>query len=604
MASDKDTMGEDKFNTSNRLIRRLAVIDRFGLTSVTNKAFNEYFQKAVYGSLTDFVYPDEKRILIEFIDAFKGEPISRVFRFKNAKGVYRQNLLRLLSFDADPELRNINIEMVDIDSAMEVNDQLRDDALRAHISLGLTGEYTFSYENGTNFIKILKYDLYSREIIYRMDIDEWKDEMLDSGIVAEEDRDILLNLVTQIKAYTPSFSACISTSMRTRGNIMETVKFIGTLYNKYNGERIIVGRIVSDGLAAGNSNVAEILDEITYDSLTHVYNKKTITDYATKLVQEEKENRVTVAVLDVDHFKKVNDIYGHLYGDKVLTRVARKIKESVGDDGVVGRIGGDEFVIVFNGINDDNSLRGMLRAIRTQIKWEFVNEFENFELSASIGAAFSPNNGTDYLELFKKADYCLYIAKEKGRDRYVFFRDELHLQSYEDSFKNKEQNASDGREMKELRYLTGIMLEYNNNREKAVRNMLDHILENYRVDSINIYYGPELKKVKFLGQELNNSEDASYVFTKGFQDMIEDRMYAETAFVGCQMESAPEFCEAMQGRRVFSTIQCIIGSRDNIKGLITMDRTKESSQWAQYEVEIAVITASLIYTIIVDKQLD
>ena len=59
--------------------------------------------------------------------------------------------------------------------------------------------------------------------------------------------------------------------------------------------------------------------------------------------QKAKETRVTLVILDIDHFKSVNDTYGHLYGDKVLSRVGYKLKEIVGDDGVVGRIGGDEF---------------------------------------------------------------------------------------------------------------------------------------------------------------------------------------------------------------------------------------------------------------------
>ena len=131
---------------------------------------------------------------------------------------------------------------------------------------------------------------------------------------------------------------------------------------------------------------------------------------AQKLVKKEKINRVSIVILDVDYFKQVNDRYGHLYGDKVLTRVAKKLKEVVGEDGVVGRIGGDEFMIVLNGINDDYSLRGILRAIRTQVKWEFKNDYENFQVTTSIGVAFSPNNGHEYEELFKKADFCLYMA--------------------------------------------------------------------------------------------------------------------------------------------------------------------------------------------------
>ena len=87
--------------------------------------------------------------------------------------------------------------------------------------------------------------------------------------------------------------------------------------------------------------------------------KKTITELCPKkTLAKAKQNRVTLVILDVDHFKSVNDTYGHLYGDKVLSRVGYKLKEIVGDNGVVGRIGGDEFLIVIDNINDDQILRG------------------------------------------------------------------------------------------------------------------------------------------------------------------------------------------------------------------------------------------------------
>lgn len=183
---------------------------------------------------------------------------------------------------------------------------------------------------------------------------------------------------------------------------MEKVKFVGAVYTKYTGENMVIGRIILADGTNSMGNIVEIADELTMDSLTKVYNKKTITEYAQKLVKKEKINRVSIVILDVDYFKQVNDRYGHLYGDKVLTRVAKKLKEVVGEDGVVGRIGGDEFMIVLNGINDDYSLRGILRAIRTQVKWEFKNDYENFQVTTSIGVAFSPNNGHEYEELFKR----------------------------------------------------------------------------------------------------------------------------------------------------------------------------------------------------------
>ena len=582
---------------AHRFDRRLAVIDRFYLTSVTNRAFNDYFGNATYGCITEFVNPDEKESFIEFIDGFSGEEIEKCFLLKNSDGEYRLNLVKLTAFEGEPVLRNIDIEMVDIDSVVEVNYRICDDISRERVIMGLTGEYVFTYSELTGDIKIVRYEASSREVIVRLPLDEWREYMAD-GRVAMEDMVELDSLINCIRTYMSDFCVKLTTSMRTLGKVMEKVKFIGTVYTKYTGENIVTGRIVlADGVNS-MGNIVEVVDELTMDSLTKVYNKKTITEYASRLVKQDTVNRISIAILDIDYFKQVNDRYGHLYGDKVLTRVAKKLKEVVGEDGVVGRIGGDEFMIVLKGINDDYALRGILRAIRTQVKWEFKNDYENFQVTTSIGVAFSPNNGHDYEELFKKADFCLYVAKEKGRDRYVFFRDEIHRESYQNSLNKKDKIINDGREMRELRYLTDIMVQYNHDKKAAVMAMLEHMLSMYKIDNISIYKGKDLKNIVSVGTPIKSESDMSYIDTDGFKILMGDKTYIASSFINKNQDVAPEFVDEMRRRGIHSTIQCFIGTKDDVKGLLTINRMKAASQWAEYEIECSIITATLINMII------
>ena len=488
-----------------------------------------------------------------------------------------------------------DIELVDVESIEEANKSLRDDVSKHKMLLGLDREYTFTYNRDNGIFSMYRYDVDSRDVIYKSDIDEWKKRMLSEGYIDENDKEIFANFISEVRSYTQTFSIKFRTSMRTYKRVKETLRFKGTVMNKSDGSRIVIGRVVPEADSHGNYNqITDMIEELQFDSLTHVYNKKTITAYAVKCLKEEQNNRVTIAVLDVDHFKKVNDVYGHMYGDKVLARVGRKLKEVVGEDGVVGRIGGDEFVIIFNGINDEHELRGMLRAIRTQIKWEFVDDFEDLMITCSIGAAYSPNNGHEYEELFKKADYCLYVAKEKGRDRYVFFRDDLHKDSYENSLNTKDKNVNDGREMKELRFLTGIMENFSEDGKAAIKELIHHMYDTFKLDSINLYWGANLNRAYYMGVELGGSMNADYVKTEGFKKLLDGKNHAAVGFVGRQTDLAPEFGTDMREKRVFSTVQCIIGSPDNVKGLFTIDRCKESAQWAEYEIEMAVVTASLI----------
>ena len=597
MHSQQNVGFNDSYMAAHRFDRRMAVIDRFYLTSVTNRAFNDYFGNATYGCITEFVNPDEKESFIEFIDGFSGEETEKCFLLKNSDGEYRLNLVKLTAFEGEPVLRNIDIEMVDIDSVVEVNYRICDDISRERVIMGLTGEYVFTYSELTGDIKIVRYEASSREVIVRLPLDEWREYMAD-GRVAMEDMVELDSLINCIRTYMSDFCVKLTTSMRTLGKVMEKVKFIGTVYTKYTGENIVTGRIVlADGVNS-MGNIVEVVDELTMDSLTKVYNKKTITEYASRLVKQDTVNRISIAILDIDYFKQVNDRYGHLYGDKVLTRVAKKLKEVVGEDGVVGRIGGDEFMIVLKGINDDYALRGILRAIRTQVKWEFKNDYENFQVTTSIGVAFSPNNGHDYEELFKKADFCLYVAKEKGRDRYVFFRDEIHRESYQNSLNKKDKIINDGREMRELRYLTDIMVQYNHDKKAAVMAMLEHMLSMYKIDNISIYKGEGLKDIVSVGAPIKSESDMSYIDTDGFKILMGDKTYIASSFINKNQDVAPEFVDEMRRRGIHSTIQCFIGTKDDVKGLLTINRMKAASQWVEYEIECSIITATLINMII------
>lgn len=597
MHSQQNVGFNDSYMAAHRFDRRMAVIDRFYLTSVTNRAFNDYFGNATYGCITEFVNPDEKESFIEFIDGFSGEETEKCFLLKNSDGEYRLNLVKLTAFEGEPVLRNIDIEMVDIDSVVEVNYRICDDISRERVIMGLTGEYVFTYSELTGDIKIVRYEASSREVIVRLPLDEWREYMAD-GRVAMEDMVELDSLINCIRTYMSDFCVKLTTSMRTLGKVMEKVKFIGTVYTRYTGENIVTGRIVlADGVNS-MGNIVEVVDELTMDSLTKVYNKKTITEYASRLVKQDTVNRISIAILDIDYFKQVNDRYGHLYGDKVLTRVAKKLKEVVGEDGVVGRIGGDEFMIVLKGINDDYALRGILRAIRTQVKWEFKNDYENFQVTTSIGVAFSPNNGHDYEELFKNADFCLYVAKEKGRDRYVFFRDEIHRESYQNSLNKKDKIINDGREMRELRYLTDIMVQYNHDKKAAVMAMLEHMLSMYKIDNISIYKGKDLKNIVSVGTPIKSESDMSYIDTDGFKILMGDKTYIASSFINKNQDVAPEFVDEMRRRGIHSTIQCFIGTKDDVKGLLTINRMKAASQWAEYEIECSIITATLINMII------
>ena len=177
------------------------------------------------------------------------------------------------------------------------------------------------------------------------------------------------------------------------------------------------------------------------DSLTGLLEKSDITRIAKERIDDRRLVGTTLAIIDIDFFKRVNDTFGHQYGDKVIKIIADIIAEEVRSSGVAGRFGGDEFLVVFNNIQDEEELRAHFRRIYRNV-WDAFSDIKTDEkkpLSLSIGTATFSKDADNYEDLFMLADHCLYIAKEKGRNRYIIYTPEKHgsLQQIQQQEANK-----------------------------------------------------------------------------------------------------------------------------------------------------------------------
>lgn len=252
----------------------------------------------------------------------------------------------------------------------------------------------------------------------------------------------------------------------------------------------------------------------------------------------------------------------------------------------------DEFLIIINSVNDEITLRGILQSILINAKSKFENLFGEIKVTTSVGAAVFPDNGTTFDELFKKADFCLYRAKDKGRNRYVFYRPELHQALYLKSVEATSGVKYQGRDVLELQFMTEFMRDLSSSPFKAIRNILNHMCETYNLNDITIYYGESLHRIYTAGKKRDEMESADYIHLPGFRKALGSERFIRMDFPEDIKPDALDFLNAIVSRGIKSTIQCILGTADDIKGLVTFNRTKESSQWAEYEVNCALMFAS------------
>lgn len=176
---------------------------------------------------------------------------------------------------------------------------------------------------------------------------------------------------------------------------------------------------LTDKLTEANKKLQELVE---IDDLTGLYNMRGMYDRITLEISRNIRFKTGIAVvmMDMDHFKRVNDDHDHLFGSFVLSEVGGLIKDSIRDVDFGARYGGDEFMVVLSGIDFDGAMRFSERLRSVIESYKFDNGEHKMDLTTSMGFAYlKPNKSFSVTakELVQAADNALYESKEKGRNR-------------------------------------------------------------------------------------------------------------------------------------------------------------------------------------------
>jgi diguanylate cyclase (GGDEF)-like protein len=168
-------------------------------------------------------------------------------------------------------------------------------------------------------------------------------------------------------------------------------------------------------------NRATIAHMALHDVLTDLPNRMLFTDrLQSAIALARRTGMMAVHCLDLDHFKPVNDNFGHQAGDELLIGVAKRLCASVRDNDTVARLGGDEFAIVQTGIRDLADAAVLARRVLGQFAQPFEVAGREVRVGVSIGIALAPQDGISVDEVLVKADSALYRSKHSGRGRFCF----------------------------------------------------------------------------------------------------------------------------------------------------------------------------------------
>lgn len=176
-----------------------------------------------------------------------------------------------------------------------------------------------------------------------------------------------------------------------------------------------------------NKELAEAKQKTKYDALTGLYNRETFVDkvqYGLKQKREDDSQGIfALLLLDLDHFKEINDTFGHIVGDELLCDTAKTLKAVIRSSDLAGRLGGDEFVVFLKGVLNEEALCKCVDKIKEALTKIYEKEEKQVAVSVSIGIALAEGEES-FRELYERADQALYQVKRHGRNGYAIWNED------------------------------------------------------------------------------------------------------------------------------------------------------------------------------------
>jgi diguanylate cyclase (GGDEF)-like protein len=456
-----------------------------------NSRINSILGNSVYVSIYKMIPEEEQERLEKAVELCKNDvnyKAEECIHLTGSDGECHTYMIRIRKC-TDNEY--MDVKLVRISQSEERIQELTERLSVARDLLTLSGNFWIKYIPSTNLFSLLWVNQEEDVVLYQMDLDEWADMVVEKGYLEGDDRVPFEHLCRALKGEPIENRFLFRSKIISKGEALEMNK-VKLAKKTYGDEEMVVGIWSIIDMESGQ-NVDNYVADSYIDPLTKLLNKKAITDYARKTIMEGNDRPIAIAIMDLDNFKSVNDTYGHMFGDKVIIAAAEVIKNSIGDNAVAGRMGGDEFMVVFTDFEDEETLRSKLRCTKTNIRSIYEEKIADIALSCSIGVARYPRDTREFDEMFKIADKCLYIAKQKGKNRYIIYEPEKHGQFFA---------STDGTDMmdikdafyseRDLAEINRLMVKTITDGKSGIHPLFEKVADTLLLDRVSLYWDGKL----------------------------------------------------------------------------------------------------------------
>lgn len=546
---------------------------------------------------TRVIYPSD---LAKFETAIKeadeGQQIYVSIRLRGRDGVYKWMHIMISPYPDRQSGKYYSLEITDISTLKQQNDEIRAVMEMQTEFLSIIGDYLFTYDISRDSFRIILPGNGNQNIVlYEGKLGVWTTEKLDNGLVDSQSIQDFEGLCMAMASGESYFSRDIKMKIADYDNVMYWYTFKGKRILKNDDGIIIAGAVcITHGKEDKAADIS-VQDELR-DAGTDLLNKKAITNYARKLIDKRVGHKVTIAIIDIDDFKSVNDTYGHMFGDEVLRDVAGILKNTVGRNGLCGRIGGDEMFIVMEHLEDDESIRTVFRTIKNNVSWLYHNDPRNInKITCSIGAASYPDDAKDLDTLFSIADKMLYLAKEKGKNRYIIYRPDLH----ERYILGENPTATTEKvfyKYRKLRIVNDFIQQYICH-YKSKKECLEMVMSAFEMDSIFLYDMYAGTRYVLSGNVPEYEENGEFLKEDNYIPDFRDDGIKTVWNIILYERKAPHMYEAFEKmgiKQFIQVIACVDRSKSDSCFVISFNRNSQLNKWPEVDVDYLGIIGNVI----------
>lgn len=539
-----------------------------------------------YLPISDLLYPEDGEILRKEAEQFTAT-VELVTGITNRREGYRNVYLRMEESDqtenGNPLYLITMFDILDLESRTCRIEQLLS---KYRHFLGLNNQYYFEYTPIDGQLVVYKYLSEKAVDIFRGRLEQFIMSYSAMELLGKEQAEQMHTFCAYLENSVPAFEMEFT---ETEIGERRTCRVKGgTLYKD---KSMVAGIFIPDQLAFKE---AYYLSPAARDAGTGLLNKKAATEYAIeKLQQNDKQIRWFV-MMDIDDFKNVNDMYGHLFGDEVIRKVADVLRENIGYRGNIGRFGGDEYFVMLEKVPDREALKTLLKTIVKQLLYAFDPKLR---LTVSIGISQYPKDGLSYDELIGKADKALYIAKDKGKNRHIIYDEALHGAYDKDNIRLNMGGYTIPREKRRDMLITLLNNLYVNDVEYVTEkeDVQKKIRELFDLDGITIYsdYGKKLvcRNGEYPCEAPDASEglgDEKYVKMFGSEDILVESNMLKLKVLH------PIAYEVAARQEIGASVQCITRKDGVPYSLINFDVFNCNRKWSDTDIEMLGIIGGFL----------